>query len=280
MPRFVILSAVLLMIPSAFSQQCRVQFDARVPAGSKPGSFDAKTSVFRTDAVIGEGLKFSDVLTLPPVVPSIFDVKTIPVEVSITDKSIFNHQTGFRRCELLPESVDVDDPSTEGIKTVHFSVMQNSMKPINITHEYQLAFMEDKEFTTNQWVLKTGTIAGQKQDPNDLVLLGNVKDGEVLFTTPFTENVFHNFALTLDFNDNHITVFYSKGSSPLQNVLTRTPNDLTGRGEYHFGILKKGLGSSSDVTKNGIQEQGIDEGMIFGGIFQEDSIDGCVSTSA
>lgn len=58
MPRFVILSAVLLMIPSAFSQQCRVQFDARVPAGSKPGSFDAKTSVFRTDAVIGEGKNF------------------------------------------------------------------------------------------------------------------------------------------------------------------------------------------------------------------------------
>lgn len=128
-------------------------------------------------------------------------MNTVPVEVSITDSSIFNHQLGFRRCELLPESVDVDDPSTEGIKTVHFSLMKNSLKPINTTHEYQLAFMENKDFTTNQWVLKTGTIAGQKQDPNDLVLMGNVKDGEVLFSTPFSDDVYHNFALTLDFDD-------------------------------------------------------------------------------
>ncbi|RKF56212.1 hypothetical protein OnM2_083040 [Erysiphe neolycopersici] len=280
MSRFGLFSvATLVMISQVASQNCRLQFDGRVPSDYKPGSFDAKTSVFKTEAVIGEGLKFSDALKIPPVKPSMFDVKNIPVEVSITDKSIFNHQTGFRRCELLPESVDGDDPSTEGIKTVHFSVMQDSMRPINTTHEYQLAFMENKDFTTFQWVLKTGTIAGQKQDPNDLVLMGNVDDGQVLFTTPFTQDEYHNFALLLDFDDNHITVYYSKGSAPLQNVLTRRPNDLTGRGEYHFGLLKKGLAFGNDVTKEAYQQPGIDERMIFGGIFQEDSIDGCVSTS-
>ncbi|TQS35507.1 hypothetical protein Golomagni_04073 [Golovinomyces magnicellulatus] len=208
-----------------------------------------------------------------------FDVNFVPIAVSISDKSIFNNQIGFRRCELLSRDVTGNDPSSEGIKTIHFSVKIDSMKKIDLKHEYQLAFMEDNDFTTNQWVLKTGTIAGIKQDPHDLVMMGNVKDGEILFTTPFTEGDFHNFALTLDFDDNHISVYYSKGSTPLQNVLTRTPNDLTGRGKFHFGMLKKGLSSGpGDITKNGRQPDGIDEAMIFGGIFQEDSIDGCVST--
>ncbi|POS85273.1 hypothetical protein EPUL_004581 [Erysiphe pulchra] len=271
--------ATLVMISQVASQQCRLQFDGRIPANYNPGSFDVKTSIFKTDAVIGKGLKFSDALTIPPVKPSLFDVKTISVEMSITDKSIFNNQIGFRRIELLPESAELEDPSTEGIKTVHFSLMKDSMNPINITHEYQLAFMETKDFTNRQWVLRTGTIDGQKQDPNNLVLMGNDEDGDVLFTTPFTDDEFHNFALTLDFDDNHITVYYSKGSAPLQNVLTRTPNDLTGRGEYHFGMLKKGLAFGKDVTKEAYQENGIDERLIYGGIFQEDSLDGCVSTS-
>jgi hypothetical protein len=34
-----------------------------------------------------------------------------------------------------------------------------------------------------------------------------------------------------------------------------------------------------DITQNGFQPDGINEGVIFGGIFQEDSADGCVSLS-
>ncbi|RKF73890.1 hypothetical protein GcC1_087027 [Golovinomyces cichoracearum] len=281
MPRIGFFSlAALVFTSTAFSQQCRIQFDARVAPDSKPRDFDVKTSIFETDEVIGEGLKFSQVLRMPKVDPSLFDVKTIPIGVSISDKSIFNNQIGFRRCELLSEAVTGDDPSSEGVKTIHFSVQIDSKKKIDLGHEYQLAFMEDNDFSTNQWVLKTGTIAGLQQDPHDLVLMGNVKDGEILFTTPFTEGEFHNFALTLDFDDNHISVYYSKGSSPLQNVLTRTPNDLTGRGKFHFGMLKKGIsGGKGDITKNAFQPSNIDEGIILGGIFQEDSIDGCVSTS-
>jgi hypothetical protein len=52
-------------------------------------------------------------------------------------------------------------------------------------------------------VLKTGTIAGQPagQNPDLLVLQGNVNAPVVknLFNVSFTPNVWHNFALTLNF---------------------------------------------------------------------------------
>jgi hypothetical protein len=137
-----------------------------------------------------------------------FDTKTVPVEVTINDKSIFapsanNVQTGFRRAELLIASNSGTDASTTGVKTLHFSVMKDLQRPLNLTHEYQLAFLESNDFSTNQFVLKTGTILGASTaNPDTLQLVGNVNSNPVqtLFSTPFTPGVFHNFALTLDFN--------------------------------------------------------------------------------
>jgi hypothetical protein len=55
-------------------------------------------------------------------------------------------------------------------------------------------------------------------------------------------------------------------------------NSVSGQGEYHFGILKKPIGGGSDITKSGYQPSNINEGVIFGGIFQEDSSkSGCIS---
>jgi hypothetical protein len=130
------------------------------------------------------------------------------VEVTISDKSIFapsanNVQTGFRRAELLPASNSGTDPSTTGVKTLHFSLMKDAKRPLNLSHEYQLVFLESNDFSTNQVVLKTGTILGQAtKDPDTLQLFANVNKSPntVLFSTPFTAGVFHNFALTLDFN--------------------------------------------------------------------------------
>jgi Glycoside hydrolase 131 catalytic N-terminal domain len=90
-----------------------------------------------------------------------------------------------------------------GVKTLHFSVRKDNARALNISHEYQLVFLEDAKFSTNQFVLKTGTIAGQSaaQSADLLVLQGNVNAPVIqnLFNTPFTANVWHNFALTLDF---------------------------------------------------------------------------------
>ena len=81
--------------------------------------------------------------------------------VTISDASIFNNQTGFRRAELQPASNNGSDPSTIGIKTLHFSIMKDPARALNTSHEYQLVFLEDAKFATNQFVLKTGKIGGQ-----------------------------------------------------------------------------------------------------------------------
>ena len=133
-----------------------------------------------------------------------FDINaTVSVEVTINDDSIFNDQTAFRRAELLPASNDGNDDSTVGIKSIHFSVMKSDARPLNLSHEYQLAFLETADFSANQFVLKTGTILGMEDaglDPDTLFIFGNTNQNQLLFSTPFTAGVFHNFALTLDFD--------------------------------------------------------------------------------
>jgi hypothetical protein len=125
-----------------------------------------------------------------------------------SDDSIFapsanNIQTGFRRAELLIASNSGTDDSTVGVKTLHFSLRKDLTRPLNLSHEYQLVFLESNDFSTNQIVLKTGTILGvNTANPDTLQLFGNVNANPpvVLFSTPFTQNVFHNFAVKLDFN--------------------------------------------------------------------------------
>jgi hypothetical protein len=81
--------------------------------------------------------------------------------------------------------------------------MKDATRPLNTSHEYQLVFLESADFSTNQLVLKTGTILGQATaNPDTLQLFGNVNANppKVLFSTPFTAGVFNNFAVTMDFN--------------------------------------------------------------------------------
>lgn len=79
-------------------------------------------------------------------------------------------------------------------------MLKDGVRPLNLSHEYQLAFLESADFSTNQFVLKTGSILGQNTaDPDTLQLFGNVNDGKLLFNTTFQSGVFHNFALKLDF---------------------------------------------------------------------------------
>jgi len=72
-------------------------------------------------------------------------------------------------------------------------------------------------------------------------------------------------------------VFFSRGEDALVSVTDVLQNDVSGQGQFHFGVLKKPVGGVGDITKNGFQPAGINEGIIYGGIFQEDSADGCIS---
>lgn len=75
-----------------------------------------------------------------------------------------------------------------------------------------------------------------------------------------------------------LQVFYSTGVEALEAVTEPLNNDISGQGQYHFGVLKKGLGGNGD-PKLGTQPSGIDEGVIYAGIFMEDSSTGCRSLS-
>ncbi|KAK0741987.1 hypothetical protein B0T21DRAFT_360501 [Apiosordaria backusii] len=263
------------------AQSCNLQFDGRIPDTLDVAGFDSPNEFFSESNVFGAGLSFSQLLQLPPVPGSLFDINTIPIEVTISDASIFNGQTGFRRAELLPASNSGTDPSTAGIKTLHFSVAKDPQRPLNLSHEYQLVFLESNDFSTNQFVLKTGTILGGDAavEPDTLQLFGNVIQNtpQLLFSVPFLADVFHNFAVTLDFDALTTQVFFSAGTDPLEAVTQVIPNDVSGQGQFHFGVLKKPTDGVGDITRNGFQEAGIDEGIIYGGIFQEDSSTGCIS---
>ncbi|KAK2033189.1 hypothetical protein LX32DRAFT_635599 [Colletotrichum zoysiae] len=272
---------------SGSKAQCTLQFDGRIAKAATPADFDAKTSPFNPSNVFGQGLKFSDLIQLPGG-QSLFDANaTQPFEVTISDKSIFapsanNVQIGFRRAEMLPASNDGTDPSTDGVKTLHFSLMKDAQRPLNLSHEYQLVFLESADFSTNQIVLKTGSILGQATaDPDTLQLFGNVNSNPVpeLFQTKFTPGVFHNFGVKLDFTANTTEVFYSQGNSALKSQGAAVANNVAGKGQFHFGILKKPVNGGADITKSGDQPANINEGIIYGGIFEEDSSTGCISLS-
>lgn len=53
-------------------------------------------------------------------------------------------------------------------------------------------------------------------------------------------------------------------------------NDNSGQGQYQIGILKKPTGTS-DVVNSGFQQRNLNEGLIYGSLFLEDSASACVS---
>lgn len=55
------------------------------------------------------------------------------------------------------------------------------------------------------------------------------------------------------------------------------PNDNSGGGQFQIGMAKKPTETTS-VVFDGYQEKNLDEGQIYGGIFIEDSRNGCIST--
>lgn len=71
-------------------------------------------------------------------------------------------------------------------------------------------------------------------------------------------------------------IYYSLGNAALEAVTDVLSADLSGMGQYQIGILKKPTGTT-EVTTSGYQESGLNEGQIYGGLFVEDSTDGCIS---
>jgi hypothetical protein len=256
-------------------------FDGRVAATAKAADFDGQTGPFGSEFVKGQNLSFSELVLFPQVNASLFDaqVDAKAIEVTINDNSIFvpgdaaSAQTAVRRTELNPrDDLVADNVTTTGVQALHFSIMPSATNPLNTSHEYSLVFLERADFAANIFMLRTGTLLGSNgSTANDLVLQGNTADGtQTLFSTPFSPGEFTNFALLMDFDANTIQVFASTGSDALKQQTQALPNDMSGNGQFHFGVNKNPVNPGQDVLRTGTQETDILEGVIYGGIFVED----------
>lgn len=77
------LSCIVSLCLASLAATQTIVFDGRVPKDTKLTDFDSTNDLFGSDSVLGEGLKFSDLLLLPDVGPSLFDDDTVPIEVTI-----------------------------------------------------------------------------------------------------------------------------------------------------------------------------------------------------
>lgn len=188
---------------------CPIVFDGRVQKFATGTSFANGDLPYDPSYVLGANLTWTDALRFPKNPQSLFDnSSTKAVEVTINDRSIFtpspdNRQTGFRRAELLSQPLNATD-SVTGIKTLHWSLKTDHFRPLDYSHEYQLVWLESQDYSANQFTIGTGTPYGSnKLSPREaktLFLLGTSAAGpqQILWKTPFTEGVWHNFGLVLD----------------------------------------------------------------------------------
>lgn len=255
---------------------CPITLDGRVPVDTELADFDSyATSPFNPDYIRGDE-SFSETLLFPDVPNSRFDDEGFKsVEVTISDLSIFQEQNGFRRIGLQIQGDENEGgPGTVGVKTLHWSVKQDPARTFNLTHEYLNVWHETSTYDGNQFNFETGTIIGRPGNENTFKILD--RQNTEVWSTPIDESEWQNFAVTLDFEQNTLQVYYSVGDTPLEAVTEALSNNNAGEGQYQIGILKKPTGTD-DVVNSGYQETGIDEGQIYGSIFLEDSSDGCVS---
>ncbi|KAF2851595.1 glycoside hydrolase family 131 protein [Plenodomus tracheiphilus IPT5] len=257
---------------------CPIVFDGRVPLNTTPQFFDTTppNNLFNPDNVKGNNLTFSQILKFPGGEPSRFDgTKFMAIEVTLSDLSIFKTQTGFRRVGLQFLNDAGDGEGGKGVKTLHWSVKQDPTRPLNLTHEYLNVWHEAADFSNNQIQFQAGTLIGKSAaDKNNFKILD--RDGKQLFSVPIDQKQWQNFATKLDFVNNEVTIFYSVGNAPLQSVVAPQAINLAGLGQFQMGMLKKPTGTD-DVVNSGFQSPNLNEGQIYGGLFLEDSVDGCVS---
>ncbi|KAH6854173.1 hypothetical protein B0I37DRAFT_23614 [Chaetomium sp. MPI-CAGE-AT-0009] len=258
--------------------KCPIVFDGRVGADAQLTDFDSyDTSLFNAEYVKGNNLKWSEIIKFPEAENAHFDNSTHkPFEVTISDDSIFQTQKGFRRAGLqFQGDTNNGSPGSTGVKTIHFSLRLDPQRALNLSHEYLLVWREAADYSSNQFNFEAGAILGQASLPKDTYKVLNRQNQEI-WSTPILEDSWQNFAVTLDHDQNTLQVYYSAGDEPLKSVTEAVPNDNSGEGQFQIGMLKKPTGTD-DVVNSGYQESGIDEGLIYGSLFVEDSAGGCVS---
>lgn len=132
---------------------CPLIFDGRVPPNASLADFNTALgggwNPFNPGYVKGNNLSWSDILLLPRYVPrSRFDAaeSSLPLEVTISDASVFMQQHGFRRAGLqFADDANEGSPAAEGVVTLHFSLLRDDARPLNLSHEYLVCCLDPAE---------------------------------------------------------------------------------------------------------------------------------------
>lgn len=184
---------------SGSAVQCPVVLDGRVPAANTLTTFDTDNGIFNPDYVKGNNLSWSDILLYPSVSNSRFDDASYKsLEVTINNASIFQSQYGFRRAGLQFAN-DTNENSTGyvGVKTLHWSVKQDSQRALNLSHEYLNVWHEAADYSADQIMFQTGKMIDQPDlEANAWKIFD--RDSSLLWSTPIDETEWQNFAITLD----------------------------------------------------------------------------------
>uniref|UniRef100_L2FKI0 Glycoside hydrolase 131 catalytic N-terminal domain-containing protein n=1 Tax=Colletotrichum fructicola (strain Nara gc5) TaxID=1213859 RepID=L2FKI0_COLFN len=247
------------------SVQCPVVLDGRISQNFTLENFDTNVSPYNPGFTKGSD-PWSKIILFPTVpTPSRFDAAA-PAE---------NPQLGFRRAGLLLGNGS--DASNQGVMTFHWSAMQDSARKLNLTHEYLTSFHETNDSGGAQFALQVGLPLGQNgtEPPKENWKMLD-RNNSVVFTTPLKFDTWQNWAVTLDVPQNTMQVFFSEGNEPLKAVTKVLPNNNAGGGALQIGMLKKPT-ETKTVANDGFQESNLSEGQILGGIFVENSANGCIS---
>lgn len=231
--------------------------------------------------------------------PNLWSPIEQPITISIDNTSVFvpggsKPQNGFRRTELIVQKdgnhIALNAIADVGTTVFHVSILEELEKPLNMSHEYQIVWIEPNDGTHvfdiqlgSPFTIPTGTVP--VSDARFLKVRNHAHD--LLFETPFTSHDWHNFAVQIDWTNLTLGVFYSTNGEPLKAVTGLVENSsaspgAAGQGDYHFGVLKLPLADPNetaaqqgDIVHFGIQE-GDTEALTYSGVFIE-SITGGVS---
>jgi hypothetical protein len=195
-----------------------------------------------------------------------------PITISIDNTSIFipgSSQNGFRRTELIAQKdgnhTALNAIADVGTTVFHVSILEELEKPLNMSHEYQIVWIEPSD-GTHVFEIQLGQycmmlellylsltlpdIGSPFTIPTGTVPVSNARFLKVrnhafnlLFETPFTSHDWHNFAVQIDWTNLTLGVFYSTNREPLKAVTGLVDNSgaspgAAGQGDYHFGVLK------------------------------------------
>lgn len=78
-------------------------------------------------------------------------------------------------------------------------------KPLNVSHQYELVFIETNDYSSHVWTIKAGTPFGSSVHPSREAKYLRLessnaggKAGKTLFQVPWLTSTWHNFAITTD----------------------------------------------------------------------------------